>query len=97
MEIQGSIKVIGEVQEISPTFKKRELVVSTNEQYPQKTPLTKKRSLIEFYLDTIINSDLLFFAYSSFVHPLLQSISGSTSPLPIPVIRLSSIPFEITY
>jgi hypothetical protein len=35
MEIQGSIKVIGEVQEISPTFKKRELVVSTNEQYPQ--------------------------------------------------------------
>ena len=35
MEIQGSIKVIGEVQEISPTFKKRELVVSTDEQYPQ--------------------------------------------------------------
>ena len=35
MEIQGSIKVIGEVQEISATFKKRELVVTTEEQYPQ--------------------------------------------------------------
>jgi len=35
MEIQGSIKLIGNVQEISPTFKKRELVVTTNEQYPQ--------------------------------------------------------------
>ena len=35
MEVQGSIKFIGEVQEISATFKKRELVVSTDEQYPQ--------------------------------------------------------------
>ena len=35
MEVQGSIKVIEEVQEISATFKKRELVVSTDEQYPQ--------------------------------------------------------------
>ena len=35
MEVQGSIKVIGEVQEIGATFKKRELVVSTDEQYPQ--------------------------------------------------------------
>lgn len=35
MEIQGSIKLIGEVQEISSTFKKRELVVTTEEQYPQ--------------------------------------------------------------
>ena len=35
MQVQGSIKVIGEIQEISATFKKRELVVSTDEQYPQ--------------------------------------------------------------
>ena len=28
MEIQGSIKLIGDVQEISSTFKKRELVVT---------------------------------------------------------------------
>ena len=35
MDVQGRIKVIGEVQEISATFKKRELVVTTDEQYPQ--------------------------------------------------------------
>ena len=35
MEVIGSIKLIGEVQEISSTFKKRELVLSTDEQYPQ--------------------------------------------------------------
>ena len=35
MEIQGSIKLIGDVQEISSTFTKRELVVTTEEQYPQ--------------------------------------------------------------
>ena len=49
MEVQGSIKVIGEVQEISATFKKRELVVSTDEQYPQTLS-------IEFIQD---NTDLL--------------------------------------
>ena len=35
MEIQGKIKLIEEVQEISPTFKKRELILTTDEQYPQ--------------------------------------------------------------
>lgn len=36
MEIQGKIKLIGETQEIgSNGFRKRELVVTTEEQYPQ--------------------------------------------------------------
>lgn len=35
MEIIGKIKVVGEDQQISATFKKRELVVTTDEQYPQ--------------------------------------------------------------
>lgn len=35
MEITGRIKVIGDVQQISGTFKKREMVVTTEEQYPQ--------------------------------------------------------------
>ena len=35
MEISGRIKVINGEQQISATFKKRELVVSTEEQYPQ--------------------------------------------------------------
>lgn len=36
MEVIGKIKVIGEVQEFgSQGFKKRELVVTTDDQYPQ--------------------------------------------------------------
>lgn len=35
MEITGKIKHIGETVEVSASFKKRELVVTTDEQYPQ--------------------------------------------------------------
>lgn len=35
MEVTGRIKVIADVQQISATFKKREVVVTTEEQYPQ--------------------------------------------------------------
>jgi len=35
MEVVGKIKVIGDVQEVSASYKKRELVVATEEQYPQ--------------------------------------------------------------
>lgn len=35
MEVTGKIKVIGNVQQVTQTFKKRELVVTTEEQYPQ--------------------------------------------------------------
>lgn len=35
MELQGKIKAINEVQEITSSFKKREFVISTQEQYPQ--------------------------------------------------------------
>jgi translation initiation factor IF-3 len=44
MEVVGKVKVIGLEQEVTPTFKKRELVVVTNEQYPQSI-------LIEFAQD----------------------------------------------
>src|SRR5690554_8028780 len=44
MEILGRIKMIGQVQDVSPTFRKRELVVTTEEQYPQHL-------LIEFTQD----------------------------------------------
>jgi hypothetical protein len=51
MEIKGKIKVLSATQEVSATFKKRELVVSTDEQYPQSI-------LIEFIQDKcdILNS-----------------------------------------
>lgn len=44
MEVVGKIKVIGIENQVSATFKKRELVVVTDEQYPQ--PI-----LIEFAQD----------------------------------------------
>ena len=44
MEVNGKIKVIGNTQDVSASFKKRELVVTTDEQYPQHI-------LIEFAQD----------------------------------------------
>jgi hypothetical protein len=35
MEISGKIKVINPTKQVSDTFKKRELVITTEEQYPQ--------------------------------------------------------------
>lgn len=35
MEVIGKIKVINPTQQVSATFKKREIVVTTEEQYPQ--------------------------------------------------------------
>lgn len=49
MEVKGKIKMIGTEQQVSTTFKKRELVVTTDEQYPQDI-------LIEFVQD---KADLL--------------------------------------
>jgi hypothetical protein len=44
MEVLGKIKVISAEQQISASFKKRELVVTTDEQYPQSI-------MIEFVQD----------------------------------------------
>lgn len=44
MEVTGKIKVLKATQEVSASFKKRELVVTTDEQYPQDI-------LIEFAQD----------------------------------------------
>lgn len=49
MEVSGTIKVINPEQQVSASFKKRELVVTTDEQYPQYI-------LIEFTQD---RTDLL--------------------------------------
>jgi hypothetical protein len=49
MEVTGKIKVVGPEQQISASFRKRELVVTTDEQYPQSI-------MIEFVQD---KADLL--------------------------------------
>jgi ribosomal 30S subunit maturation factor RimM len=46
MEITGKIKVINETQNVSSSFKKRELVVTSQEQYPQHI-------LVEFHQDKV--------------------------------------------
>lgn len=35
MEIQGVVKNVGSTQQVTDSFKKRELIVETNDQYPQ--------------------------------------------------------------
>ena len=35
MEVLGKIRVVGVVQQVTASYKKRELVVTTDEQYPQ--------------------------------------------------------------
>lgn len=44
MNITGTIKVIKDAMQVSATFKKRELVITTDEQYPQSI-------LVEFQQD----------------------------------------------
>lgn len=51
-EIIGKIKVIGVEQQVSASFKKRELVVTTDSQYPQHIPIEFKQdktSLLDNY------------------------------------------------
>lgn len=52
MEVIGTVKVIGETIEVSASYKKRELVISTEEQYPQSIAIEfpqDKGSLLDFY------------------------------------------------
>ena len=35
MEVQGKIKLVGDIQEITDSFRKRELIIVTQEHYPQ--------------------------------------------------------------
>lgn len=39
MELTGKIKLVKETQEVSASFKKREFVITTEEQYPQHIQL----------------------------------------------------------
>jgi len=52
MELIGKIKVITDVQEVSASYKKRELVIATNEQYIQTIIIEfaqDKTALLDFY------------------------------------------------
>jgi len=48
MEVSGRVEFIGDTQEVSATFSKRELVVTTSEQYPQSISIEfNKCSLLD--------------------------------------------------
>ncbi len=52
MEIEGKIKLIGDTIGVSKSFKKRELVIATEEQYPQFISITfvqDKTELLDKY------------------------------------------------
>ena len=52
MEVIGKIKFIGATQDVSASFKKRELVVTTEEQFPQHIMVEfpqDKTALLDFY------------------------------------------------
>ena len=53
MEVQGKIKLVGNVQEITDSFRKRELVIVTQEQYPQTL-------CVEFVQDKRYSGSLLW-------------------------------------
>jgi translation initiation factor IF-3 len=47
MEVTGRIKVINPTQEVSASFKKRELVVTTDEQYPQHISIEFQQAKVD--------------------------------------------------
>ena len=44
MELTGTIKLVRDTQEVSASFKKREFVITTEEQYPQDIQLEMTQS-----------------------------------------------------
>jgi len=52
MELTGKIKLVKETQEVSASFKKREFVITTEEQYPQHIQLEFAQAKVSD-LDTI--------------------------------------------
>lgn len=47
MELTGTIKLVKDTQEVSASFKKREFVITTDEQYPQDIQLEMTQAKCE--------------------------------------------------
>jgi len=47
MELTGTIKLVRDTQEVSASFKKREFVITTEEQYPQDIQLEMTQAKCE--------------------------------------------------
>ncbi|HAH55237.1 MAG TPA: hypothetical protein DCM02_08145, partial [Flavobacterium sp.] len=53
MEITGKVKVVTPEQEITPSYTKRELVIVTDEQYPQSIMIEFGQGKCNEYLDKL--------------------------------------------
>ena len=58
MEISGKVKVVGAEQQVSPTFKKRELVVVTDETYPQSIMIEFVQDKTDLLNSIVINENV---------------------------------------
>jgi hypothetical protein len=54
MEVSGKVKVIGVEQQVSSAFTKRELVIVTDEQYPQTISIEFPQGKCNNELDTLL-------------------------------------------
>jgi len=57
-EIIGKIKVIMQEQQVSASFKKRELVVTTESQYPQHIPIEFKQEKCDLLNNYKVGDDV---------------------------------------
>ena len=57
-EVIGKIKMIGETLQVSASFKKRELVVTTEEQYPQHILIDFTQDKCDILNDYVVGQDV---------------------------------------
>jgi hypothetical protein len=53
MEVEGKVHVIGLEEQVTSSYKKRELVIKTNEQYPQLISIEFGQGKCNEYLDKL--------------------------------------------
>lgn len=58
MELQGKIKLIGETQTFDSGFSKRQIVITTNEQYPQDISVDFVKDKTEFLNSYKVGQDV---------------------------------------
>ncbi len=58
MEVLGKVKLIGAEQTVSASFKKREIVVTTNEQYPQHISIEFQQDKCDYLNSYVVGDDV---------------------------------------
>lgn len=58
MEVKGKIIRVGEVQQVTDSFKKREFVIETNDQYPQRVKFELHQDKVDLLGVTIPSGEV---------------------------------------